>query len=40
MRITRKTKNLIDAIEERAFCEGYLTAQKEFAEKKNNLEKR
>ena len=35
MRITRKvfsSKNLINAIKERAFCEGYLAAQKEFAE--------
>jgi len=35
MRITRKvfsSKNLINTIKERAFCEGYLAAQREFAE--------
>ena len=35
MRITRKVfsnKNLINTIKERAFCEGYLAAQREFAE--------
>ena len=42
MRITRKVfsnyseESLISAIEERAFCEGYLAAQKEFAEEEDN----
>lgn len=42
MRVTRKVfsnysetaEDLISAIEERAFCEGYQAAQREFAKKK------
>ena len=42
MRVTRKVfsiyseDKLISSIEERAFCEGYLAAQKEFAEEEEN----
>jgi len=44
MRVTRKvfsnyseTEDLISAIEERAFCEGYQAAQREFAKKNDEL---
>ena len=39
MRVTRKifsSKNLINAIEEKAFNEGYMAAQREFAEEKED----
>lgn len=46
MRIRRKVfsiyseENLISAIEERAFCEGYIAAQKEFGNKENKRKRR
>ena len=46
MRITRKVfstyskEDLISAIEERAFCEGYQAAQKEFGNKENKRKRR
>ena len=46
MRVTRKVfsiyseEDLISAIEEKAFCEGYIAAQKEFGNKENKRKRR